>query len=200
MRRRLFAVIVGGLLALTIAGPAFADTVPGPGNFRDSGRSTYLNSFGSVCGQTTCTDTYAYGSNTDLQGGDSFAYVCVEQYTYPLRGGGRFKSLAGCADGIGPDVAADLSAGSIDATILADSCGRRSCTTVEVSLSVSLTAFSSPNAYSYTQQNQYENCTDTYRVRGEAADAEGTIVVNGSSIDGFGNLGSETFAFSTRCR
>ena len=121
MRRRLLGVIVGSVLALAIAGPALADTVPGPGNFRDSGDRTFL---------------YAFGS----------------------------------------------------------------CTTIEVSLSVSLAAVGSPNAYSYTQKNQYQNCTDTYRVRGEAADAEGTIVLNGSSIDAFGQLGSESFAFSTRCR
>ena len=199
MRRRLLAVCLGLLSALAIAGPALADTVPGPGNFRDSGDSTYLSSFGSVCGQSTCTDTNIYGSNTDLQGGDSFAFVCVDQFTYPIRGGGRFRSLSGCAD-IGPDVASDLSSGSAEATILADSCGRRSCTTIEVSLSVSLDAVGSPNAYSYTQKNQYQNCTDTYRVRGEAADAEGTIVLNGASIDAFGQLGSESFAFSTRCR
>jgi hypothetical protein len=198
MRRRFFAVIVGLLSALAIAGPALADTVPGPGNFRDSGSSTYLNAFGSVCGQTTCTDTNVYASTTDLQGGDSFAYVCVDQFTYPLRGGGRFRSLSGCAD-VGPDIASDLSSGSVEATFLADACGRRSCSTVEVSLSVSLTAFGSPNAYSYTQKNQFENCTDTYRVKGQAAEAEGTIVLNGVSIDAFGNIGSESFAFSSRC-
>lgn len=186
-------------MAITIAGPALADTVPGPGNFRDSGDRTFLSAFGSVCGQSTCTDTNIFSDATDLQGGDSFASLCVDQFTYPIRGGGRFKSLSGCAD-IGPDVASDLSSGSAAATFQADSCGRRSCTTVTVSLSVSLDAVGSPNAYSYTQKNQYQNCTDTYRVRGQAADAEGTIVLNGSSIDAFGQLGSESFAFSTRCR
>jgi hypothetical protein len=199
MRRRLLAVIVGGLLALTIAGPAFADTVPGPGNFRDSGDRTFLYAFGSVCSQTTCTDTNVFSDATDLQSGDTFVSLCVDQFTYPIRGGGRFRSLSGCAE-VGPDVASDLSSGSVEATFLADSCGRRSCTTIEVSLSVSLDAVGSPNAYSYTQKNQYQNCTDTYRVRGEAADAEGTILLNGSSIDAFGQLGSESFAFSTRCR
>lgn len=199
MRRRLFGVFVGGLLALSVAGPAFADTVPGPGNFRDSGNRTYLYASGSVCGQSTCTDTNVFSDATDLQGGDSFLSLCVDQFTYPIRGGGRFKSLSGCAE-VGPDVASDLSSGSAAASFAADSCGRRSCTTVQVTVSVSLNAVGSPNSYSYTQKNQYQNCTDTYRVRGQAADAEGTIVLNGTSLDAFGQLGEESFAFSTRCR
>jgi len=199
MRRRLFAVIVGSVLALAIAGPALADTVPGPGNFRDSGDRTYLYAFGSICGQSTCTDTNVFADAADLQGGDSFVSLCVDQFTYPIRGGGLFRSLSGCAE-VGPHVASDLSSGSAEASFPADSCGRRSCTTIQVTLSISLTAVSSPNAYSYTQKNQYQNCTDTYRVRGQAADAEGTIVLNGTSIDAFGQIGEESFAFSTRCR
>ena len=70
---------------------------------------------------------------------------------------------------------------------------------VEVSVSLSLAAISDPNSYSYTQKQEYENCVDTYRVKGQSADAEGTMVVNGSSLDAFGQIGSETFAFSSRC-
>ena len=66
-------------------------------------------------------------------------------------------------------------------------------------MSVSLTAVAAPNSYSYTQKNTYQNCTDTYRVRGQAADAEGSISVDGTSLEAFGQIGSETFAFSSRC-
>jgi hypothetical protein len=198
MRRRLSAVMLAAIAVLVLAAPAYADTVPGPGNFRDSGSSEYVNAWATACDQTTCTDTNIYSSNTDLQGGDSFAYVCVDQFTYPLRGGGRFKSLSGCAD-IGPTVASDLSSASVAATILADSCGRRTCSTVEVAVSLSLAAIADPNSYSYTQKNGYENCVDTYRVKGDSADAEGTLVVNGSSLAAYGQIGAETFAFSTRC-
>jgi hypothetical protein len=181
-----------------LAGPVFADTVPGPGNFRDSGSSTYVNAWASECGRNTCTDTNIYGSITDLQGGESFANVCVDQFTYPLRGGQRVKFLSGCAD-IAPSIASDLSSASFDVTIAADSC-HRTCTTVQLSVSLSLTAISDPNSYSYTQKYQYGTCIDTYRVRGESRDAEGSIVINGSTLDAFGQIGSETFAFSTRCR
>lgn len=198
MRRRLSAVVLGLVSVLLLAAPAYADTVPGPGNFRDSGSSEYVNAGSTECGTTTCTDTFIYGSTTDLQGGGSYSYVCVDQFTYPLRGGGRFKSLSGCAE-VAPTIASDLSSASVDATILADSCGRRTCSTVEVSVSLSLAAISDPNAYSYTQKQEYENCVDTYRVKGQSADAEGTMVVNGSSLDAFGQIGSETFAFSSRC-
>jgi hypothetical protein len=198
MRRHFSAVVLALMSVFVLAAPVFADTGPGPGNFRDSGSTVYVNSYASECGATTCTDTYVYGQTTDLQSGDSFAQSCVEQYTYPVRGGGRFKALYGCAD-VGPTVASDLSSASIDATILADSCGRRSCTTVEVSVSLSLTAIGDPIPYSYTQKSTYGSCTDTYRVKGAVADAEGTLAVNGTALSAFGQIGSEAFAFSTRC-
>ncbi|MFL5684418.1 MAG: hypothetical protein ACJ77D_00010 [Chloroflexota bacterium] len=203
MHRRIVAVLVGCLCALAVAGPAFADTVPGPGpgNFRDSGSSLYLGASSSECGQSTCTDTNVYGSITTLRGGETSAVVCVDQFTYPQHGGGSSSSLSGCAD-VAPDIASDLSSGSVDATILAEQCGRQRCSNQEVELSVSaeLTAVSGLNAYSYTQKQQYQNCTDSYRVRGEASDAEGSIVVDGTTFDAFGQLGHETFAFSSRCR
>jgi hypothetical protein len=198
MRRRLSAVVLGLVSVLLLAAPVYADTVPGPGNYRDSGSSDYLSAWSSECGTTTCTDTSIYASNTALQGGDSYAFVCVDQYTYPLRGGGRTSWLSGCAD-VGPTIASDLSSASVDATILADSCGRRTCSTVEVSVSLSLAAIGDPNSYSYTQKQEYGNCVDTYRVKGQSVDAEGTMVVNGSSLDAFGQIASETFAFSSRC-
>jgi hypothetical protein len=182
-----------------LAGPVFADTVPGPGNFRDSGSSFYVNAWASECGRTTCTDTNVYGNTTNLKGGDSYVEVCVDQFTYPIKGGGKFRSLSACAQ-VGPDVAADLSSASIDATADGYSCSRRSCSNVTVSLSLSLAAVSSPNSYSYTQKQQYGTCVDTYRVQGQATDAEGSIGVNGSSLSAFGQIGSESFAFSTRCR
>jgi hypothetical protein len=198
MRRRLSAVVLGLTSVFLLAGPVFADTVPGPGNFRDSGSSTYLNAGASECSRTTCTDTYVNGSTTDLQSGDSYVQICVDQFSYPLKGGKKVHFLSGCAD-IAPSIASDLSSASIDATIAAESCNR-TCSTVNVSLSLSLTAVSSPNAYSYTQKQQYGTCIDTYRVRGESRDAEGTVVINGSTLDAFGQIASETFAFSSRCR
>jgi hypothetical protein len=200
MRRRLLAIGIGVLSALAVAGPAFADTSPGPGNFRDSGSTDYLNAWASVCSQSSCTDTSIYAQVTDLQGGDSFVSVCFDQFTYPARQGGQVSDLSGCTE-VAPTIAKDLSSASLDVTILAQQCGRRTCSgETSVSVSVDLTAIGSPNAYSYTQKNQYQNCTDTYRVRGQAADAEGTITVDGASLDAFGQIGSETFAFSTRCR
>jgi hypothetical protein len=199
MGRRLSAILLGLLSAFVLAGPVLADTTPGPGNFRDSGSSDYFSAFATECGQSTCTDTYVYGANVDLQGGESFSYLCVDQFTYPLRGGGRFRSLSGCAD-TNVNIASDLTSATASATILADACGRRTCSSEEVTVSVSLTGSGDGNAYSYTQKDQFENCTDTYRVRGERAPAEGTIVLNGTEMSAFGEIGSETFAFSSRCR
>jgi hypothetical protein len=199
MRRRISALVLGLLSVFVLAAPVLADTGPGPGSFRDSGDTVYINAGATQCGQTTCTDTFVSGQTTNTKSGDSFAVVCVDQFTYPIKGGSKFKALSGCADG-GPTVASDLSSASADATILADSCNKRSCTQVTLSVSLSLTAVSTPNAYSYTQKNQYQNCTDTFRVKGQSRDAEGTLSVNGTSQDAFGSIGAESFAFSTRCR
>jgi hypothetical protein len=201
MRRRLFAVLIGCLSALALAGSAFADTVPGPGNFRDSGSDVYLYAFASECNQATCTDTNVSANVTTLRGGDVFSFVCVDQFTYSVRGGGGGTSLSGCTEDGTINIADDLSSGSVEATVLAQECGRHTCSQeVELSASADLTAVSGVNAYSYTQKNQYENCTDTYRVRGESRDAEGSIVVDGTTLPAFGQLGAETFAFSSRCR
>jgi hypothetical protein len=199
MRRRLSAVVLGLTSVFVLAGPVFADTVPGPGNYRDSGSTTYLNAWASECGRTSCTDTNVWAYNTELQSGDSYVEVCVDQFTYPIRGGGKYRSLSACAP-VSADIAGDLSAATIDATLDGQSCGQRSCTSAQVSLSVSLSAVSASNSYSRTEKYQYGTCIDTYRVRGESRDAEGTLVINGSTLDAFGQIGSETFAFSTRCR
>ena len=204
MRRRLFAVLVGCLSALMLTGTVFADTGPGPGpgNFRDSGSSVYFNASSFDCGPSTCTDTYVSGWVTTARSGDSFTSVCFDQFTYQSHGGGASSYLSGCTDvDATVDVASDLSSGSVAAVIVAQECGRRTCTNeVELSVSAELTAVSDPNAYSYTQKQQYENCTDTYRVRGEASEAQGSITVDGSTLEAYGQLGAETFAYSSRCR
>jgi hypothetical protein len=201
MRRRLLALGIGVLSALAVAGPALADTSPGPGNFRDSGSTRYLNSGASECGQNTCTDTYVYGQITDLQGGDTYMSVCFEQYTYPARQGGQFTQRFGCSEVDAPTIADDLSSASVDVTLLVTECGRRTCSgESSVTVTADFSAIGSPNAYSYTQKQQYETCTDTYRVRGQSVDAAGTIGVDGASLDAFAQIGSETFAFSSRCR
>lgn len=199
MRRRSGAMVLGLLLSVALAAPVLADTAPDPGNYRESGSALYVSAGASECGQTTCTDTYVYGAIVELQSGESDAYVCVDQYTYPLRGGGRFTSFSGCAS-VAPDIAHDLSSASVDVTILGDSCGRRTCTPTEKTVAMSLTAFADPISYSSTHKEQYGNCTDTYRIRGQASDAEGTIEIDGASLFAFGQIGQETYTFSSRCR
>ncbi|HET9520235.1 MAG TPA: hypothetical protein VFO73_04230 [Candidatus Limnocylindrales bacterium] len=199
MGRRIGAVAFGLLLSVALAAPVLADTTPDPGNYRESGSALYVNAGASECGQTTCTDTFVYGAIVELQGGGSDAYVCVDQFTYPLRGGGRVDYFFGCAS-VAPDIAHDLSSASVDVTIFGESCGRRTCTPAEKSVAMSLTAFGDPNSYSSTQKNEYGNCIDTYRIRGQASDAEGTIEIDGASLFAFGQIGEESFTFSSRCR
>ena len=198
MRRRLTALILGLGAALAMAGPAMADTVPEPGNYRDSGTAQYFYAYSSECGMTSCTDTNVYGQIVQLRSGEVFTDVCLDRYTYSIRGGkGSFEG--GCVQA-SPDFGDNLSSVSFSGAIPLESCNRRTCTATPVSLSVSLDAVGGPTSYSRTEKYQFENCTDTYRVRGEQAQAEGTITVDGTTSDAFANIGSESFTFSSRCR
>lgn len=199
MRRRSGAMVFGLLLSVALAAPVLADTTPDPGNYRESGSALYVSAGASECGQTTCTDTFVFGAVVELQSGGSDAYVCVDQFTYPVRGGGRVGSFFGCAS-VAPDIARDLSSASVDVTVSGDSCGRRTCTPAEKTVAMSLIAFGDPNSYSYTQKSEYGNCVDTYRIRGQASDAEGTIEIDGASLAAFGQIGQESYTFSSRCR
>ncbi len=203
MRRRISAVVIGLLAALAIAGPAFADTTPGPGgpggNFRQSGDALYFDAGAGSCSGSTCTDTFVYGSVVEFKDGTSEASVCVDQFTYAARTGRSSGFFSGCAL-VAPDIAADTSSVSVDVMIQGETCGRRSCTPDEVTLSVSLAAISDANAYSFTQKNQFGTCTDTVRVKGIASDVEGSLVVDGVEQYAFGRVGSESFSVSTRCK
>lgn len=199
MRRRLTGLILGLTAVFAMAGPALADTVPEPGNYRDSGTAQYFFSSAAECGTTTCTETNVNGQIFELQSGEIYSEVCFSQYTYSIRGGGRSSWMGGCSPS-SPDFGEDLSSASFSGTISAESCGRRTCSFTDVALSVSLEAVTAPNAYSRTEKYQYESCIDTYRVRGESVQAEGTITLDGTTIDTWAVIGSESFAFSTRCR
>ena len=199
MHRRLSAAFLALVASLVLAGPVLADTVPDPGNYRDSGTADSFYAYAGECGASTCTDYNVYGQIVDLQGGDTFASVCVDIYTYSTRGGGRSSYQYGCAE-VAPNIAADLSSASFSGTIPLETCNRQGCTIEEINVSVSLSAVADPSSYSYTQKSTFGNCTDTYRVRGEAADAEGSIDIDGTSLSAFGQITSESFAFSSRCR
>ncbi len=202
MRRRISAVVLGLFTVLVAAAPVFADTTPGPGgpggNFRESGDALYFGASGGECDRSTCTDTFVFGHDVELNDGTTITEVCVDQFTYASRTGRLISSFFGCAP-VAPDIAEDTSSVSAEATIQGDSC-RRTCTADEVTVSVSLTAFGDPNSYSFTQKNEFGDCVDTVRVRGESSDAEGTLTVDGTELFAFGNIGSESFAVSTRCR
>jgi hypothetical protein len=201
MGRRISAVVIGLLMAVAVAGSASADTTPGGpgGNFRESGEALYFDAGAGSCSANTCTETFIFGSVVELKDGTTIADVCVDQFTYASRTGRVSSSFFGCAQ-VTPDIADDTSSASVDVTIEGDRCARRTCTTDEVTVSLSLTAVSSPNAYSFSQKNQFENCTDTVRVRGISSSAEGTLTVDGVEQSAFGSIGSESFTVSTRCK
>lgn len=201
MRRRISAVVLGLLAALALAGPAFADTTPGgPGeNFRQSGDALYFNASGGTCDGSTCTDTFVSGALVEFSDGSTLEEICVDQFTYAARTGRFISSFFGCAP-VAPDIAEDTSSASAEVTVQGDRCGRRTCTADEVTVSLSLTAIGDPNSYSFSQKNEFDTCVDTVRVRGESSDAEGTLTVDGVETAAFGQIGSESFAVSTRCR
>lgn len=198
MRRRLSAVVLGLTAVFALAGPVLADT-GGGFNYRDSGSTLYASAWASECGQSTCTDTNVWMSHVVLKSGETFSDLCVDQFTYPLRGNGRYRSFYGCA-ATSINIAADLSTASASATLDGYACGPRSCVEASLPVSVDMWAIADPVPYSFTYRSSWQNCTDTYRVRGEAAEAEGTVTVDGTELAAYGQIGSETFAFSTRCR
>jgi hypothetical protein len=200
MRRLVLAGSLGLLLVATLVQPVAADTGPGPGpQFRDSGSTVYFNAFTSSCGTNSCTDTFVSGYRSQSKSGDSISQVCVEQVAYALRGGKPFSDTFGCADA--PiQVAGDLSSASAGSVSIAvDTCTRRCTSGGNLTVSASLNAIASPVAYSYTQRSKFGTCTDTFRVKGSAADAEGTLTVGSTIYAASGNIGAETFAFSSRC-
>lgn len=201
MRRRISAAVLGLFTVLAVAAPVFADTTPGGpgGNFRESGDALYFNASGGECEGSTCTDTFVFGHIVEFNDGTTITEVCVDQVTYAARTGRFISSFFGCAP-VAPDIAEDTSSVSAEATIEGETCGRRTCSADEVTVSVSLTAFGDPNSYSFSQKNEFGDCVDTVRVRGESSDAEGTLTVDGTELFAFGQIGSESFAVSTRCR
>jgi hypothetical protein len=198
MRRRLSALALGLLASIAFVSPVLADTTPDPGNFRDSGSASYFSAFSSECGTATCTDTNVFAQVVELQSGETFSDLCVDVFTYNIRGG-RGSGVGGCVQATA-DIADDLSSASFSGTVLLESCNRRTCSGSEVDVSLTLNAVGAANAYSRTEKNQFENCTDTYRVRGSNRQAEGSITVDGATSEAFGQIGAETFTFTTRCR
>ena len=203
MGRRISAVVIGLLMALAVAAPVFADTTPGPGgpgeNFRQSGDALYFNAFAGSCEGSTCTDTFISGAIVDFSDGSSIDEVCVDQFTYAARTGRFISSFFGCAQGAA-SIAEDTSSASADVTVQGETCGRRTCSADEVSVSVELTAISDPVPYSFSERNTFGNCTDTVRVRGESSEAEGTLILDGDEQLVFGQIGSESFTVTTRCK
>lgn len=198
MRRRLSAVVLGLVSVFALAGPVLADT-GGGFNYRDSGSAAYASAWATECAQSTCTDTNVWMSDVVLKSGERFTDLCVDQFTYPIRGNGRYRSFFGCAT-TSINIASDLSTASASATLDGYACGQRSCVEASLSVSVSLSAIAEPVPYSFTSRSQWQNCSDSYRVRGESAEAQGTVTVDGTELAASGQIGSETFAFSTRCR
>ena len=128
MRRRLSASFLAIVASLLLAAPVMADTAPGPGpgNFPDSGTSDYFYAYAGVCGPASCTDYNVSGQVVDLQGGDTFASVCVDIFTYGLHGG-RGDFSGGCVEAA-PQIADDLSTALFSGSIPIESCNRRDLT------------------------------------------------------------------------
>lgn len=169
--RRSISLLLGALLTAVIAAPAAADTAP-----LDSYQVTGFSTYSSECGRLSCTDTYVY-ADIVVAGGTSTADVCVERFTYSIRGG-RGSGAFGCAPASSLTVARDLSAATLGTTSV-ELCGRP-CTTVTVA--AELVAIAGASSFRARSVSRDGTCTYTYTASGSDRLATGTLTLDGVTL------------------
>ena len=182
---------------LAFAPGVAADTTSQRSSPRESFSSTGFDAFSSVCGAQTCTDTFVYAEHQTTSSGETFTYVCTDQFTYNVRTG-RGTGAGGCADVAASDltVAGNLSSASLAPTSV-EICGRR-CETITVSAELQATGGSSTFRSRYTESDG--TCTFTYSDSGVRQFATGSITFDGATLDAQGSIFSSKTTFSSRCK
>ena len=195
--RRLFTLVVVLFAVLALAPAASADTTAGPRPIRGSYEAIGFDAFSSQCDERTCTDTYIYAEESTDSSGETFEYVCVDQWTYNLRTG-RGTGSSGCTDTTNLTVADDLSSATLAPTDI-EVCGSqgRGCETVTVSADLEATG----GRGSYRSRGTFRegNCTFTYTDSGVQRSAAGTITYDGEVMDAQGQIRTYESTFTERC-
>ena len=196
--RRLFTLVVVLFAMLALAPAASADTTAEQRPVRGSYEAIGFDAYSSECDARTCTDTFIYAEESTDSSGQTYEYVCVDQFTYNVRTG-RGTSSSGCAETTNLTVADDLSSATLSPTAV-EVCGSegRSCETVIVSADLEATG----GRGSYRSRGTYRegNCTFTYTDSGVQRSAAGTITYDGDVMDAQGQIRTYKSTYTERCK
>lgn len=196
--RRVAALFFVMISLLAFAPAAAADTTGEPGGRpRQSYEGIGFFAYSSECGAQTCTDTYVYAEEGTTSSGETFEYVCVDQYTYNIRTG-RGDYASGCTETTNLTVANDLSSATLSPTDV-ELCGSaRRCETVTVAAELEGTG----ETATYRWRGSYKDgtCSFTYSDSGKEQFATGTITLDGETMDAQGSIRSYKSTYTERCR
>lgn len=198
MRRTISILGAVFLLLLVTAAPALAAPAP---RIHDSGSVNYAYASSSSCSGTTCTDTYINVFTATLDNGDTENVVCVEIFTYPLRGRGGFTDTYGCGPASSFTIASDFSSATLGTTAITDAvtCTARRCSPTTITIGGTFTASGTASTYSYRSTFSNGDCTERYSVKGTSTPATFQGTLNGTSITADGGIGKERYTFSSTC-
>ena len=214
LRMRLALSLLAGLaLAWTsIARPAPARAAADEGSrrpVRESGTIESFNAFSTECtqeqGRTVCTDTSVYAETFTNELGMASTFVCVDTYTYSVSPSGHISNVdseSGCTEVAGDAVTVsdNLSSATLAPTdVELSSCNRRTCTVSRtVTVSGTLSGTGTVNTSSDRGTDEFDGCTIQYSYSSASRQGEGTITIDGVSMDATGSFGSTTYKVTYR--
>lgn len=171
---------------------------------RESGTSESFNAYSTECteqqGRTVCTDTNVYAETFTNQQGVESTFVCVDTYTYSVSRTGRYSELgseSGCTEveGDAVTISGDLSSATLAPTdVELTSCNRQGCT-VSRTVTVSGTLTGTGTEFTSTGRgtDKFDDCTVRYSYSSTGREGEGTITLDGTSMDATGGFGTTTY-------
>lgn len=198
------AAVMLGLVASS------ASAAEGTGRpIRESGTSESFNAFSTECtqeqGRTVCTDTFVYAETFTNEQGVESTFVCVDTYTYSISPSGRYNTIGsefGCTEVAGDavTVSGDLSSATLAPTdVELYSCNRRTCTVSRtVTVSGTLAGTGTVNTSSGRGTEKFDGCTIRYSYSSASRQGEGTITIDGTSIEAIGGFGTWTYKVTYR--
>jgi hypothetical protein len=185
------ASVLLSMLALLVFAPAVGAASPHE-NFDSVG----FDAFNSQCGQQTCTDTSIFAEEQTTSSGETFLFVCADQFTFNIRNG-HGTGRSGCTEAADVTVAGDLSSASLAPTEI-DVCQRNNCSTITVSAELDTTGASSSFRSRFSERDG--TCTFTFSENGQSRQASGTITFDGTTLDADGSIRSVRTTVTSRCR
>lgn len=188
--RRLITLIVIGMTLLALAPPVAADTEPVP---RESFTTVGFDAGSSVCDRNGCTDTFIRVEVQTTNSGDTFSFLCLDQFISRARTG-TFRG--GCTEDLSVAIAADLSSATLAPTTL-QVCSRN-CEDVVVS--AELAAVGEAASFSSRFSESDGTCRFTFAERGQRRPASGSLSIDDETLSVDGSIFSRDTTVTSRCR